>query len=376
MAWCLCFYNIRFEHHLIQVLSAFASKGVFNTMNLGEQPPLDSKSAGLLESGTVNGDPLLPDWCRVDIEQYLANRSYLARCFARGVPNRQESLYWMDKKGPSFYLFILQFDLLFVGIYVAIQFMQVGPFMRSEQPLWEYVLYIILATLPILNIAVNKKRLVEVLTAVCSLGYYRRPQVIARVIREEKVSHAVRTFIVVYKLRRFAMQAEPAKKHHDGVPYTAIFDKKEIAEVSRTFDKFDADDSGSITAEEFEALMSQLGAHLSQEQLHRMVDSLDTDNSGSVDKDEFIQWYADQSREKDISDAALARSMFRMFDTSGNEELTIGAFKKKLDNVSNQFTVDEIAMLVNELDANNSGTISEDEFEHLIRKYYPRELTT
>ena len=83
--------------------------------------------------------------------------------------------------------------------------------MYHNKPHWQFVLYLVLASLPILNIVVNKRRLVAVLTPVCSLGVYRRPQVIASVIRENKTVRGIRTFIVVYKLRRFAQQATPSE---------------------------------------------------------------------------------------------------------------------------------------------------------------------
>jgi len=298
----------------------------------------------------------------------------LAQFFAGGVPNRQQALYWMDRSGPRLYLFILQFDLLFVGIFAAIQFIQVGPYMRMEQPLWVFLLYVVLATLPVLNIVVNKKRLVGVLTPVCSLGFYRRPQLIADVIREEKTAQGVRTFIVVYKLQRFASQVEPAKEHGTRIHYSAVFDKHEIAQVGRTFDEFDMDGSGSISLDEFTKLMSRLGANLTEEEIRTMMESLDTDKSGGVDREEFIQWYADHSHDDDISIEEFAKFMFHVFDTNDSGELTIGEFKKKLDHASARFTVDEIGMLVNELDVNNGGTICEEEFEHLIHKYYPKEL--
>lgn len=377
MAWLLCLYNIHFERHLVQVITAFASRDILRMAH--QALPPDNESTNLLESSNDTGDHLLPDWCRVDIERYLENRPYLPRCFVGGVPNRQQALYWMDRKGPPLYLFILQFDLLFVGIFAAVQFIQVGPYMYYKQPLWQFWLYVVLATLPILNIAVNKRRLVSLLTCVCSLGFYRRPQVIANVIREEKTAQGIRTFIVVYKLRRFAMQAgtkQPHDPHHNGsrVHYSAVFDQHEINEVGRTFDEFDIDGSGSITIDEFEQLMTKLGANLTREQLQHMVDRLDTDKSGGVDKDEFIQWYADRARDDDISEEEFAKFMFRVFDDNDSGELTIGEFKKKLDHVSNRFTMDEIGMLVNELDTNNGGTICEEEFEHLIHKYYPKEL--
>ena len=340
-----------------------------------EQPATnDNEASSLLESDAANDNHLLPDWCRVDIEHYMANRPFWTRCFAGGVPNRQQALYWMNRKGPLIYLFILQFDLLFVGIFSAIEIINVGPYMYHSQPLWTFILYCFLCLLPVSYIAINKRRLVAVLTPVCSLGFYRRPQVISSVIREEKTAQGVRTFITVYKLRRFAMNAEAPRKE-SRFHYSQIFEKHEIDEVGRTFDAFDLDGSGRITLDEFEQLMGRLGANFSDEELRTLVVALDTDKTGGVDRDEFLQWYADSSLDDDITVDEFSQFMFDVFDSNGSGELTIGEFKQKLDHVSTRFSVDEIGDLVNELDVNNSGTICREEFEHLIHKYYPKELS-
>jgi Ca2+-binding EF-hand superfamily protein len=371
----LCLYNIHFEHHLITVIKAFASKTVYYLAHNGqEEPSQGDESSALLEPH----DHLLPDWCHIDVQEYTRNRSWWTRAIAgHGVPNRQQALYWMDRKGPPLYLFILQFDLLFVGIFAAMQCMYVGPFMHHHKPHWQFVVYLVLAVVPILNIVVNKRRLVAVLTPVCSLGFYRRPQVIANVIRENKTIQGIRTFIVVYKLRRLAQQATTLSSHVDTptVHYSELFDPHEIEEVAKVFGEFDLDGSGSITYDEFEKLMSNQGALLTKEQLHNMISSLDTDKSGAVDKEEFIQWYANHAQDDDISEQEFAHFLFHVFDENDSGEITIGEFKKKLEQVSKRFTVDEIGMLVNELDSNNDGTICEEEFEELIHKYYPKELS-
>ena len=154
----------------------------------------------------------------------------------------------------------------------------------------------------------------------------------------------------------------------------AKFDQLELNEVGKTFDSFDRSGDGSISYDEFEHLMTQLGAAMSHENLKTMISMLDEDGDGEVSKDEFITWYAEYAGEEDISPHERAKYLFSLFDTTGSGELTIGEFKRKLDALNVGFTVDDVGALVNELDEDNSGSIGLHEFEDLLNKYYPKEL--
>lgn len=369
IAWMVFFHNIHFERHLLTLITAFASKELYHMS--GQKEP-ENESTNLMEG--ANSDSSLPGWCHVDIERYLQSRPFLRRHLAGGIPNRQEALYWMERRGPPLYQFILQVGILFVGVYAAVQFLHCGPIMYENLPLSLFILYVIVAALPALFIIEKKKHLVAILTPVCSLGAYRRPQVIANVIREEKTARAVRAFIIVYKLRHFAMQAIRVEPENMRMHYTAYFDKFEISEVGRTFDEFDLDGSGNITPDEFQQLMERMGASLSKVELRNLVQRLDTDGNGSVSKEEFIQWYAECCHEEDMSEDDLAKFMFQVFDMDNSGEISVGEFKKRLESRNTRFTVDEVAGLVDELDENSSGKVSVEEFKHLLHKYYPREL--
>ena len=61
--------------------------------------------------------------------------------------------------------------------------------------------------------------------------------------------------------------------------------------------------------------------------------------------------------------------MFELFDRDGSGTITIGEFKSVLDSFNVGFTVDEIGDLVNELDEQDNGTLSEEEFEEFLEKH-------
>jgi calcium-binding protein CML len=71
-----------------------------------------------------------------------------------------------------------------------------------------------------------------------------------------------------------------------------------IAHVVReTFDKFDADASGGLDANEFRHLCATLGEVLPEEEFARLVAILDTDGSGVISFEEFSAWFLNPDRQ-------------------------------------------------------------------------------
>jgi Ca2+-binding EF-hand superfamily protein len=379
MGWFVFGYNVYFEQHLIQLRKVFATKDIF--LLAQENGMDDEKFANEttylkeLEEHHNDGTNSLPAWCHVDLDKYIENRHWLVKWMVPGTPNRQQTLYWLDRKGPKFYMIVLQANLIFIGLYTAMNLLGFLKFMYHSQHPVTFIAYLVLSILPMIGVMFFKKHLVAILSQVCCMGAYRRPNIVADVLREEKTARVVRAFIIIYKLRRFAEQAGSKKRDKGaGQLYRAQFDQLELQEVGKTFDSFDRSGDGSISYDEFELLMTQLGASMSPDSLQRMIAMLDEDGDGEVSKNEFINWYAEYAGEEDMSPHERAKYLFSLFDSQGTGELTIGEFKRKLDALNVGFTVDDVGALVNELDEDNSGSIGLHEFEDLLNKYYPKEL--
>ena len=60
-------------------------------------------------------------------------------------------------------------------------------------------------------------------------------------------------------------------------------------------------------------------------------------------------------------------------DDSGS--ISTGEFHNVLDHLNLGFTIDEVGDLVREMDHDENGTISLEEFEHLLERYAPHELS-
>merc|ERR1712157_10280 len=152
--------------------------------------------------------------------------------------------------------------------------------------------YIVFSTLPMFGRVVNKTRLIATLTQVQCIGFYRKPQHIALVQRQQKTEEAVRTFLIIGKLCRFAnriMLGVTSVKKKNYKPYKELLTGPEISQIEKTFDLFDLDGSGRITYEEFKELMEKFGATMDEVKLSKMIALIDIDNNGNVNKEEFLQ---------------------------------------------------------------------------------------
>jgi len=207
----------------------------------------------------------------------------------------------------------------------------------------------------------------------------RRNDIIANVIREDKVSRAVRAFIVLHKIHLATMSTgKPAKESKPRRHYSEAMPEYMLQDISKTFDLFDNDKGGSISTGELADLMESLGSPQDGDQLGVMISLLDSNDDGDISKEEFIQWYSDQLQKNELDPHEIAHSMFGMFDSDGSGSISIAEFKAALDAFDVGLSTDDVAELVKELDEDRNGFIDEEEFAHLLKRHShpPPELSS
>lgn len=70
--------------------------------------------------------------------------------------------------------------------------------------------------------------------------------------------------------------------------------KQQEVIATNTFQKYDADGSGSIDLNELKQLLHDLGSDLSEKELDEAVMELDTDGNGTLDMNEFVNWWCNR----------------------------------------------------------------------------------
>lgn len=406
LEWVVVLFQVFFEQHILTIRQQLVPANLMPAVIASMITPESSESSdGVVaknegkefrnmdyycqeeqhkDTQSSNSSSQLPGWCSVDLEQYMTRkRPVLARLLVGGIPNRQQTLFWMDRWGPELYMFMLQANLIFIGLDCAVQLLFFYPIVYEHQSTPVFVVYLIFSCLAILGSFLNKKHLIATLAVVCSVGCNKQFRLIEQVFREEKTENLIRAFLIVYRLRRMTQGKQwtsdwvienSSDTMHDPKPYTEVLDAFEVSSVLKIFDGFDKGGDGLISRAEFAELLGIFGGEVNPASIQQLMSTLDGSGDGMVDREEFLQWYSDKSDEDDDILRSAPQQIFRLFDEHNTGELTIAQFKDKLDALRLGFTVDEQIAIVNELDRHGKGTIGKKEFECLFAKFNPKKL--
>eukprot|EP00903_Cladosiphon_okamuranus_P013667 g12728.t1 len=152
-----------------------------------------------------------------------------------------------------------------------------------------------------------------------------------------------------------------AGRSEDRVPLTAV-QKREIDEA---FGIFDYAKTGVLDLHEVKVLIRSLGFAVRRAEVPLIVHRADPDSDGKVDLPTFRRImearYAKLDPEEEI------RKAFRLFDTEGTGKITV----KNLQRVAKELGDDslgdrELQAMIDEFDKNLDGSVSLDEFVHIM----------
>ena len=65
----------------------------------------------------------------------------------------------------------------------------------------------------------------------------------------------------------------------------------DLQELKLIFNKYDYDQNGFITMDEFQRIMSNMGRHMNINEIKSMIHSLDSNQDGKISFEEFIQLF-------------------------------------------------------------------------------------
>ena len=145
-------------------------------------------------------------------------------------------------------------------------------------------------------------------------------------------------------------------------------------DVFSAFKRFDKDKSGTLNYAEFGDGLKQLGVDLDPGDFDALVGDLDNDGSATIDFNEFIEDLRAPNRTApgcsvlSITDIELQDVLFGYFDTDGTGDLGVGEMGRMFSAVNLFDTREELVSLIKQMDDDNSGTISKDEYIQFIDK--------
>jgi calcium-dependent protein kinase len=121
----------------------------------------------------------------------------------------------------------------------------------------------------------------------------------------------------------------------------------------------DTDGNGTLSRDEvLFGFEEHFGVGITSGQVDQMFLAVDVDNSGEIDYTEFVMA---TMNEKELITNEKLKAAFKIFDTNGNGTIGPSEINKVLNN-SAAFSEERIEQLISEVDVNNDGEISFDEF--------------
>jgi calmodulin len=388
VGWGIFFFSVIFERKCIHIRNAFAPAGF--TQRLAVKHLTRQERAFSGEMFKLLDDVEMPAWTTIDRGKYkLESRTKFWKWALGPAPNRQHLLFWGQTYGAELSLLLVRLILLTNGVYGAVMVVTFIPeFYRDslDGESWKCILFTVVAACPLFLQLLCMRRLVASMSHILCIGVHRRPQIVAKVLREEKSQRAVRAFVVLHTLSMackkkmggdVSMQSGPGTpRKQASTPQVKALERQSNPmpsgmedEIGKTFDLFDRDKSGEISSEELGSLMLSLGETLTDEQITVMVGLIDYDHDGTISKAEFMQWYGEQMLKVDLNPHAIASAIFSMIDRDGSGKLSLQEFKESLDALDVGLSLEDISDLIKDLDQDRNGFIDEEEFGEFMKQH-------
>ncbi|XP_011307330.1 troponin C, isoallergen Bla g 6.0101-like [Diachasmimorpha longicaudata] len=143
--------------------------------------------------------------------------------------------------------------------------------------------------------------------------------------------------------------------------------KDQIALLKKAFDAFDQAKKGCIGTDMVGTILAMLGYELSEETLAEIIAEVDEDGSGELEFEEFCTLAARFLVEEDTEAMQQElREAFRLYDKEGNGYITTDVFRDILHELDDKLTNEELDLMIEEIDADGSGTLDFDEFMEVM----------
>ncbi|RMG87056.1 MAG: hypothetical protein D6712_06325 [Chloroflexi bacterium] len=137
---------------------------------------------------------------------------------------------------------------------------------------------------------------------------------------------------------------------------------QEMTQLRDTFNLFDRDGDGKISAQELVEAMQQIGHPISFAEAQGLVKKYDEDGSNFIDLPEFLMMMAHR---QDPDEEALIAA-FKTFDADGDGIITASELRRAMINLGDAMTDAEVVELIRQVDTDGDGMVNYQEFVRMM----------
>ncbi|KRT86055.1 HLH domain-containing protein [Oryctes borbonicus] len=145
--------------------------------------------------------------------------------------------------------------------------------------------------------------------------------------------------------------------------------KEQMRMLQTTFNSFDLEKKGSIPVEMIGQILDMLGHQQTSDELAAIILEIDEDQNGFVDFEEFAHLAARFLAEEEEDTEAILRELkdaFRIYDKEGLGFITTDLLREILKELDDKITPTDLDQMIEEIDADGSGTVDWDEFKTMM----------
>ncbi|XP_057321427.1 troponin C, isoallergen Bla g 6.0201-like [Microplitis mediator] len=141
--------------------------------------------------------------------------------------------------------------------------------------------------------------------------------------------------------------------------------KDQKKQLQTAFDAFDKEKKGIIATADISIIIGMMGIETeTPADLDNAIAEVDTFGAGEVRFEDFCT-IVSRFMEEDVDVEALKSELkeaFRLYDREGNGYITTECFREILSEIDENLNDDELDMMIEEIDADGSGTLDFEEF--------------
>mmetsp|Transcript_9589 Transcript_9589/g.28035 ORF Transcript_9589/g.28035 Transcript_9589/m.28035 type:complete len:674 (+) Transcript_9589:943-2964(+) len=317
-----------------------------------------------------------------------AQPEYMLHAPTKGM-DKHEALFafGLGAMGPENYTHVVRTVLLMCAVYVIGLQSVFGREMLALSGLIGYAL-LALSGLSVVVCLAQIMPLFPLLVYVQSVGMMKDEHIVNKVFRQQKLELSIRLLKLLTSMQSHARQLRKLKSKAASREAAASAEDVEAeraqamalldahpaqkAELTAAFKLFDVTGDDNIDSVELKALLYSMGQKVTDAEAKQLLNEMDADNSGSVSLEEFLTVMASEVEGGDepVSTKKLTDDMFAILDTDSSGYISFKEFRTELQKLPTGMTDEEIDELLQEMFGGGGDTqIDKHEFMHFVEAH-------